>query len=233
MEISNDLPTGGAITRPSRAASAMSTRARSMLRWAAWGGLSVPLAVLSHEFAHFLAYVAFGFPGARLHFSSASFAGSTQFWQYVQAGDHAAAAAQLALWKVGVASIAGPILSYLSIALCLWLARRRLHPLLHPLVLAMLIVAPIRFLGSALVLFGNLMHRSMARGSDEAHAAALLPIPEGLLHVIGVALLIVAWVTVVKVTRREARGARFIALVLGVVGGGLLYALVIGPVLLP
>lgn len=199
------------------------------IKWAGWAALSFPVTVLSHELAHFLSYVVFGFPGAALHFSSSSYAVETALWKHMGDGDRAGAAALLPLGRVGIAAILGPIVSALTIVLCVWLAKRKPHPFL----LGLLLTVPLRSLASVIVLFGLLLGRTRGGGSDEAHAAALLPVPELLLHLLAVSLLVVAWTSVVKFLAVGTRTARLTALFLGAAIGGLVYAVVIGPALLP
>ncbi|TPW09610.1 MAG: hypothetical protein FD129_2146, partial [bacterium] len=69
-----------------------------------WTAASFPVAVLSHEIAHFAVYRYFGFPEPKLHFGSASFAVGDEFWRRMDAGDIVGATQLVPPWQAGVAA---------------------------------------------------------------------------------------------------------------------------------
>jgi hypothetical protein len=195
--------------------------------WASWTALAFPVAVLSHELAHYVAYRLFGFPGPALHYGSASHAVSSAFWQLMKAGDIAAASRLLPPWQAGVAAAAGLAASYLTVLACILVARRRPHPF----VVGLGLIAAGRFIGSVVVALMVLLGKR-GNGSDEEHVAMTLPIPEALLHALGIAVLVVSWVVLLRIAAREIKRGR-LAVLAGIVVGGVFYISVVGPWLLP
>jgi hypothetical protein len=206
----------------------IATPAKGALRWLLWTAASFPIAVLSHELAHYAACRVFSFRGASLHYGSASYAVSDAFWARMHEGNILAASRLLPPWQAGVAAAAGLLATYATVAACVLVARRRPHPFWVGLGL----IAPLRFLGSVAVVLGAMLGRRRAGGSDEEHVALTLHIPELALHALGIAVLIAAWAVLLRIPSRHVRWGRF-AVLAGIVVGGILYIGVVGPWLLP
>jgi hypothetical protein len=218
--------------KPSRAIAStesIGTPATRAVRWLLWTAASFPIAVLSHELAHYAASRAFGFQGVGLHYGSSSYAVSDAFWARMREGNVLAASRLLPPWQAGVAAAAGLLATYATVVVaCVMVARRRPHPFWVGLGL----IAPLRFLGSVAVVLGVMLGRHRASGSDEEHVALTLHIPELALHALGIAVLIATWVFLLRIPSRHIRWGRF-AVLAGIVVGGILYIGVVGPRLLP
>lgn len=199
---------------------------------ATWLGaaiIAVPLGVLLHELGHFLAYWGFGFRGAALHYASTTHAVERTFWQLVYNGKVDAAAALLPLWKVGVGTAAAIVITFVVTILCCLLATK--NP--HPLVIALGIFAPVRFLSGIPTLSASLAGKTVRAGTDEAHLAALTGIPLILLNVTGLLVMVLAWVWLVRRIPPAHRWVSRASLLSGLVLGMILYFWLIGPRLLP
>jgi hypothetical protein len=215
-------------------ASSHSVRITSTWRLAAtWMGaavIAVPLAVLLHELGHFLAYWAFGFQGVALHYASATHSVEKTFWQLIYTGKVEAAAALLPLWKVGLGTTSGILFTYvLTIACCIFAARK--SP--HPLVIALGIFAPVRFLSGIPTIVAVLSGRTVRAHTDEAHLAALTGIPLLLLNFAGLLVMVLAWVWLVRRIPTEHRWVSRGSLIVGLALGIYLYFFLLGPRLLP
>ena len=215
-------------------ASSHSVRITSTWRLAAtWIGaaiMAIPLAVLLHELGHFLAYWAFGFQGVALHYSSSTHAVETRFWQLIYSGNVERAAALLPLWKAGVATTAGILFTYLvTIGCCVFAAKK--SP--HPVVIALGIFAPVRFLSGIPTIVAALSGQRVSAGTDEAHLAALTGIPVLLLNVTGLLVLVLAWIWLLRRIPKDHKWISVASLVSGLALGIFLYFSVVGPRLLP
>ena len=211
-----------------------SVRTTSTWRLAAtWIGaaiIAVPLGVLLHELGHFLAYWAFGFQGVALHYSSATHSVESRFWQLVYSGRVGAAATLLPLWKVGLATTAGILFTYVvTIACCIFAAKK--SP--HPLVIALGVFAPVRFLSGLPTILAVLSGKSVRAHTDEAHLAALTGIPLLLLNITGLLVLVLAWIWLLRRIPRDHRWISLGSLVSGLALGIYLYFFLLGPRLLP
>lgn len=216
------------------AAISHSVRITSAWRLAAtWIGASViavPLGVLLHELGHFLAYWIFGFQGVALHYASATHSVERTFWQLVYTGKVGAAAALLPLWKVGLGTTAGIVFTYVvTIACCVFAARK--SP--HPLVIALGIFAPVRFLSGLPTIMAALSGKTVRAHTDEAHLAALTGIPLLLLNFAGLLVLVLAWIWLLRRIPKDHRWLSFGSLVSGLALGIFVYFFVLGPRLLP
>lgn len=200
---------------------------------ATWIGaaiIAVPLGVLLHELGHFLAYWAFGFQGVALHYASSTHSVETRFWQLLYGGNVERAAALLPLWKVGLATTAGILFTYLVTFACLVFAAKK-SP--HPLVIALGIFAPVRFLSGLPTIVAALSGQRVSAGTDEAHLAALTGIPVLLLNVTGLLVLVLAWIWLLRRIPKDHRWVSLVSLILGLAFGMFLYFGVLGPRLLP
>lgn len=215
---------------------ASSPRIRITSTWrlaATWIGaaiIAVPLGVLLHELGHFLAYRVFGFQGVALHYASATHSVERTFWQLVFTGNINAAASLLPLWKVGLATAGGIVITYLvTIACCVFAARK--GP--HPLVIALGVFAPVRFLSGLPTVVAILSGRRPGTGTDEAHLAALTSIPLLLLSFMGLLVLVLAWIWLLRRIPKTHRWVSLASLILGLALGIFVYFSVLGPRLLP
>lgn len=77
-----------------------------------------------HEMGHLLVGFGLGFHQLRLHYESVSYAGQDAFWQMIQAGNWAGAAAMTPFWKVAALEIAGPLTSLATVLIAGFYVRR-------------------------------------------------------------------------------------------------------------
>jgi hypothetical protein len=214
-------------------ASSHNVRITSTWRLAAtWIGaaiVAVPLGVLLHELGHFLAYWAFGFQGVALHYASSTHSVERTLWQLIYRGDFGAAASLLPLWKVGLATTAGILATYVVTIVCCAFASK--NP--HPLVIALGIFAPVRFLSGLPAILAVLLGKTVRFGTDEAHLAALTGIPLLLLNVAGLLLMVLAWIWMVRRIPKDHKWISFAGLISGLALGIFLYFSLLGPRLLP
>jgi hypothetical protein len=203
---------------------------RLALIWIAASVVAVPFGVLLHELSHLLFNLAFGFQGVALHYSSTTYSLEKTFWQLVYRGDLAAAASLIPLWKVSVATAAGILGTCLVSSVCCLLAVRK-SP--HPLVIALGIFAPVRFLSGLAAIRIWLAGKTVRAGTDEAHLAALTVIPLPVLIFGGLLFLVLVWIWMVRHLPRDHRWIYLVSLFSGLALGSFLYFSVIGPWLLP
>ena len=198
--------------------------------WIGAAVVAVPLGVLLHELGHFLAYWIFGFQGVALHYASATHSVERTFWQLVYSGRVERAASLLPLWKVGLATTAGLVFTYVvTIACCIFAAKK--SP--HPLVIALGVFAPVRFLSGLPTIMAILAGKPVGTGTDEAHLAALTGIPLLLLNVTGLLVLVLAWIWMLRKIPKDHRWISLASLVSGLALGIFVYFFVLGPRLLP
>ena len=208
----------------------VASTSRLAATWIGAAVVAVPLGVLLHELGHFLAYWIFGFQGVALHYSSATHSVERTFWQLVFTGKIAAAAALLPLWKVGLATAGGIVVTYLLTIACCILAARK-NP--HPLVIAVGVFAPVRFLSGLPTITAILSGKRPGTGTDEAHLAALTGIPLLLLSFMGLLVLVLAWIWLIRRIPKDHRWVSYGSLISGLALGIFLYFSLLGPRLLP
>jgi hypothetical protein len=204
----------------------ITSKSRVAATWIGSSVIAVPLGVLLHELGHLLVYLAFGFQGIALHFSSATYSVERIFWQQLYRGNLAVAASITPLWKVGVATVAGLLVTYLVTLVCCLVATR--HP--HPFVIALGVFAPLRILSGIPVALSGQPLRS---GTDEAHLAVLTGIPVVLLIFAGLLFLVLAWIWLFRSIPKDERGVSLGSLISGLALGVVLYFWGIGVWLLP
>lgn len=198
--------------------------------WIGASAIAVPLGVLLHEVGHILLYLAFGFPGVALHYNATTYSAERTFWQLINRGGFAAASATIPLWKVGMATAAGILATCAVTFVCCFFAARKTP---HPLLFALGIFAPVRFLSGLPTIRGWLAGRPLRAGTDEAHLAALTGVPVLLLIFAGLSFLVLAWIFLIRRIPRDHRWACLVGLLSGLALGAFLYFTVIGPRLLP
>jgi hypothetical protein len=195
--------------------------------WVAASIIAIPIAVLAHELGHFLLYVAFGFPGATLHYESSTHDLTDRFWSLYRSGARDAAAALIAPWKVATAAAAGPVVTYgMTVAGCIAAVRT-----VHPLVVTVTIAANLRAVPIALSAIRGWTSGNI-RNTDEANVAALTGIPEMLLAALAIASCVGSAVWVFGKVPRSERLAAIVSTIVGLAAGMVLY-LIVGPRILP
>ena len=207
----------------------ITSTSRLAAMWIGAAVIAVPLGVLLHELGHLLAYLAFGFQGVALHYSSATYSVEKMFWQQIYRGNLAVAASITPLWKVGVATVAGLLVTYLVTLVCCLVTRK--SP--HSFVIALGIFAPVRILSGLPTIPAALSGQPVRSGTDEAHLAALTGIPVVFLIFAGLLLLVLAWIWLFRSIPKNQRGVCLGSLVFGLALGIVLYFWGIGVWLLP
>lgn len=199
-------------------------------RWAFAAIISFPVAVLSHEAAHWSVARSFDFPDATLHYGSSSYTTAAAFWKHVYDGNLAFAGALHPLWQPTLVAAAGLFVSYGTIA---WCCRRVFVHGATPFVVALGVIASLRFLGGVPLLLARLLGRANRPHTDESHVALITGIPEWMLLIVGFAALMYCWKYLILAIPAPNRRTRALALSAGIVVGGFLYAGWLGPLLLP
>ena len=138
----------------------------------------IPIAVLSHEATHYLAYQWFDFGNPRLSYASASYAEQEAFRQAFRTGGVSAAAQIADPIEVGTGTLSAIAFSLLAGAAALVWSLRSLS-VFAPL------LAYANFFRSPLIALMYATGRS--EGADEYRAEALLNIPASLLIAMGCA----------------------------------------------
>lgn len=203
---------------------------RLALKWFGTSVIAVPLSVLLHELGHLVAYLAFGFEGVALHYSSATHALERTFWQHVYRGNLSAAALLLPPWKVGLATAAGILVTCAVTLLCCLIAVKK-NP--HPLLVALGIFSSLRFISGIPVMLSWFLGKPVRGGTDEAHLAVLTGIPVVFLVFAGLLFLLVTWTWFIRSIPKNQFLISLPGLVLGIATGWFLYFWLVGPWLLP
>jgi hypothetical protein len=202
---------------------------RHAASWIGASAIAVPIGVLLHELGHLLVYIVFGFQGVALHYNSATYAAERAFWQQVYRGNVAAAASMTPLWKVGVATVAGLLVTCVVTLVCCAVAKK--SP--HPFVIALGIFAPARFLSGISTIPAALSGQFTRGGTDEAHLAVLTGIPILSLIFAGLLFLVLAWIWMFRSIPKDQRWVSLGSLISGLVLGVVIYFWGIGSWLLP
>ena len=193
------------------------------------GAIAFPLAAMLHELGHFVAFRVFGFDVV-LRFSSVRWTGLGEFQELMRAGDVESAMEIAQPWQVAVGAAAGPIVTYLTVIACV-LAIRRFGPL--SLVLGVGLVSPIRFLVAIPFFALKLQGKPAAPRADEALVAVNTGIPVSLLFLLGLTCLVLGYWFLVTAIPHGRRVRVLVPTFGGLVLGGFLWALWLGPLLLP
>jgi hypothetical protein len=198
--------------------------------WMGAAVIAVPAGVLLHELGHFLVYLSFGFQDAALHYSSTTYSLERTVWQLIYRGNLAAAASLIPLWKVGIATAAGLIVTCVVALVCCFFVATKTP---HPVVVALGVFAPVRFLSGIPSIPALLSGRSVRAGTDEAHLAALTGIPLIALIIAGLLFLTLVWIFMVRRIPRDHRWISLGGLLSGLALGVWLYFSVLGAWMLP
>ena len=194
------------------------------------GAIAFPLAAMLHELGHYVAFRALGFPDVVLRFSSVSWPGLGEFLDLLRAGNLEGASEIAQPWQVAVGAAAGPIVTYVTVIVCVLAIRR--FGTLSP-VLGVGLVSPIRFLVAIPFYAFVLLGKSPAPNTDEAIVALSTGIPLSLLYLPGLACFLLGYWFLVTAIPRGKRVRALVPTSIGLVLGGLLWALWLGPLLLP
>jgi hypothetical protein len=131
---------------------------------------------------------------------------------------------------VRLATTGGIVVTYVvTIACCIFAAKK--GP--HPLVIALGVFAPVRFLSGLPTMIAILSGKRVSTGTDEAHLAALTGIPLLLLNFTGLLVLLLAWIWMLRKIPKDHRWISLGSLVAGLALGIFVYFSVLGPRLLP
>ena len=209
---------------------ATGARKRVALRWGLWGALSVPPTVLLHELGHFSVFRALGLPGAALHYGSAGFSRSGDFFRAVLEGDFGGAAEIAPVWGVATALGMGLVATYLVVFACCYLSAKW-KP--HPLLVAVGYLSNVR-IGAALpsVVLPLLGVANQGR-CDECWLSALTGIPVAVWAFPGLVSLVGAGIWLWRYFPRDKRWLAVGSMCLGMAMGLAVYAGFVGPLLLP
>ena len=206
---------------------------RQWLSALAGGAIAGPFSIVLHELGHFAAFAAFRFSDVVLRFSSVSWTGSNEFRRLWRAGDLEAASAVAQPWQVGVGAAAGPTVSYLTAIACVF-AVRRSGPGPLSLVLGLGLSAPLHALAAFPVLAVDLFGGGFRGNQDDAWAGQLAGISPSVAVLPGLACLLLSYWFLVTAFPRKRRLQALAPPLLGMVAGGYLWILWLGPlVLLP
>ena len=203
---------------------------RRALPWLGAGLIAFPAVVLLHELGHYFVFRAFGFPGTVLHYASADFTGSMEFERRLLIGDPAGAAAIVPVYQHALAVVGGLLVTYLSVLLAAWWTARRG---IHPLVLAIGLASPLRFLSLRRMLMAVFAGRPVLMRTDEGMLILATGLPPILLIVAGLACWVGGWIYLIRKMPAGDRGLPLAALLVGTVIGAVVYAGYLGPWLLP
>ena len=207
-------------------------RGRKWLHGAAGGAIAGPFSIVLHELGHFVAFIALGFRDPVLRSTSASWAGSGEFKTLWRAGDVEAAAAIAEPWQAAVGSAAGPIVSYVTAIACV-LAVRRSGPGPLSLVLALGLSAPLQGVAALLILPWKLSGRPFTGNQDEVWVAWVTGIPETVALLPGLFCLLLTYWFLTTAIPRGQRLQVLVPTLVGMILGGLVWILWLGPLLLP
>jgi hypothetical protein len=207
-------------------------QAKTFIVWFCASVLLLPFVLMIHETGHLLVGFGLGFRHLRLHYESVSYAGQEVFWQLMQAGNRAAAAAMTPFWKVAALEIAGPLASIATVLIAAYYVRR------YWLVAVIGTVGIFRFIAPAAFLLVN--HR-LARqglppiqhwGMDEFDFWLLTGITVGSVFVVEVGLLVAGLALIASRMAHGIRLSAWLAMFLGMWAGVTLWYR-FGPWLLP
>ena len=198
----------------------------------AGGAIAGPFSIVLHELGHFAAYVACRFPDVVLRFSSVSWAGSREFRRLWRAGDLEAASAVAQPWQVGVGAAAGPAVSYLTAIACVF-AVRRFGPGPFCFVLGLGLSAPLHAVAAFLVLAIEFFGGGFIGNQDDVWAGWIAGIPPSVAVLPGLTCLLLGYWFLVTAFPRGQRLEVLAPTLLGMVAGGLLWILWLGPLVLP
>ena len=208
----------------------MQLRVNKWIAAAVAGAIAFPVAAVLHELGHYVAARALGFPDVVLRFSSVRWAGFGEFVELMRAGNQEAAMEFAQPWQVAVVAGAGVVVTYLTVIGCVF-AVRRFGPL--SLAIGVGLVAPVRFVVAVPYFFYVLLGKSPSPHTDESLVALATGIPVSILYLPGLACLLLGYWFLVRAIPRGEKVRILVPTSVGLVSGGLLWALWLGPLLLP
>jgi hypothetical protein len=185
------------------------------LPWALAAAVAAPLAIVVHELGHFIVGLTFGFPDLVLHYGNVS---------------DGAAKAGFPAWQQGLQAAAGPLVTMLIVLGCCAAARGRVKHLAITTGLA----AGVRSVGIG-VAYGlaRMLGRDAQGNFDEMNAAKGLGLSPELLIGLNVLIVAGAWVFLISRVPAGNRFSTLGAVAVGTAAGVAVYAMWLGPLLLP
>ena len=202
-----------------QSASSQNSPFQTALIHAAYGLVVAPLTIIAHELGHFGVGLIVGAPDLALHYGSVTDTASEQGF---------------ASAKIGAQAIAGPIVTLLIMVACVFGLRRKPHPLF----VAALIAAPVRFAVGAVYLAFSILAavRGQPRGQpdfDEFNAAQAFGFPVEPLIVLELVVTLVIWSWLFRRLLGSPRLISIGSAVVGAVIGIGIWMGIVGPRLLP
>lgn len=202
-----------------------------ILRWLWAGGVSVPVAILLHEFGHYVTYRGLGVAGVTLRHSSVTWQGMDAFWGLVSRGAHEEAATIVPLWVGAAGAAMGPVATYVVVVACCCACWRGFG---WPEIVAVGYLSQVRIVAGAWdVGKERFLGRDVVTGTDEERVAAATGVSVELLVVCGLLLFVVSGIWLIRYLPAGRRVAVGVAMTGGMAGGLLIYLGYLGPWLLP
>lgn len=189
----------------------MNSHVLKILKYSAIGIIAVPLSIVTHEMGHFLAYQLFGASNIRLHSVSVS-----------------ADKEMLGSSQIAIASIVGPLISYLTIGLAFVLTRKRYIPFWIILALA----APIGRVVNGVYIYFRALGFSPNPNFDEFNFSRSVNIDPIWLSIATAAIVLATFFVFFRKAWQYGRFAEVSIIVASLIAGLLVWAL-LGGVLLP
>ncbi|MYD69807.1 MAG: hypothetical protein F4W89_03540 [Acidobacteria bacterium] len=192
---------------------------------------AAPLAVLPHEAGHYVVYWLLDVPDLRFYPMAVGWT-NIPFRTAIATGDLAAAAAIAPIRAVALAHLAGPVVTYLVVALCCW-ACAWWKPL--PVFVAIAYLSQVRVVAGVRHIADELLGRPIPdnRVFDELQFSHLTGVPVEWPIGFGVAILAVSGTWLLRFFPSGQRAIAIPAMMAGLVTGAMLYAGVLAPWLSP
>ena len=189
----------------------MNSRALKILKYIAIGIVVIPLSIVTHELGHYLAYQLFGAENVQLHSVSVS-----------------ADKEMLSNGQIAMASIVGPLISYLTIGAAFILTRKKYIPFWIILALA----APIGRVVNGIYIYFRVLGYDPSPNFDEFNFSKSISVDPIWLSVV---TMVIVLVTVVVFFRKAWRAGGFAELALDIISlvAGLVAWMLVGGLILP
>jgi len=189
------------------------------LTYAACGVVVAPMTIVAHELGHYVVGLILGTPDLALHYGSVSDTAREQGFSSA---------------RIGAQALAGPVVTLLIMGACALGLRKTVHPV----IVAALIAAPIRFAVGVVYLGFSIVAavQGVPRGTpnfDEFNAAQALGFPVEPLLIFELAATVLIWWWMARRVEKGHRVSTIPGATVGVVLGIAAWIAVIGPWLLP
>lgn len=197
------------------------------LRWFLASLPAAPLAVLPHEAGHYVVYWLLDVPDLRFYPMAVGWT-NIPFRTAIAAGDMAAAAAIAPIRAVALAHLAGPVVTYLVVALCCYCCTRW-KPL--PELVALAYLSQFRIVAGIRHVLDELLGRPIPdnRVFDELQFSYLTGVPEEWPVGFGLVILAVSGTWLLRFFPPGQKVIAIPAMIAGLVTGAMLYAGVLAP----